>query len=563
MGYMDMSDEREMYRTYTKKDILAELDAFPAINAKRVEQQINDLFRAYLFFRDEKGTRHIQASCCGKSFDMPFRTMRSQDFDAFYGKHNDEAVCPKCGRAVRLKQIARLGKKQKLEEYQPVAILSRRRGEIYVRAYWARKDYAELMAPPKVMLVEAYHFKPGQATMYFPSSWDGKWTKNVCEGRYNPNQRIIHEPFTESCMLGYRYISYHVIGLDAIEKSAFRYCLYGVHIDTGPMKWDLMKYLAACCIWPRDIEMLQKMGVNELVNDLICGRKINKACYTWGESDPKTAFDLDGQELREWLQDKNLKHLELYKRLRKKKLNTGFEMIQHIEDAVGPYHLEKLVKLCIDMKIKPERLMRYLVQFTGEGVNPLHHTWQLYSDYIMMLHDLGRDDSPHNVRFPHNLTLAHDEACKELAALNMMRAREAKEEERRKAEELLKTRTKRFNFEHGDYFVRVAETDEEIRAEGEALKHCVGGYAQRHMAGKTTILFLRRKDDPDKPLYTIEIMAGQLKQIHGYRNDVGKRPVTQTMAWFLDPWCDWWQHGSRRDKAGNPILRNRKEKKTA
>lgn len=561
MDYMDLNDN---LRENAGRRIHAELDAFPRINAKKVERQINDLFRPYLFFRDEKGIRHIQASCCGETFDMPLRTMRSQDFDAFYGKHNDSASCPKCGRSATLKQIARLGKKKNLLEFQPVAILSRRRGEIYVRAYWARKDYGNLVAMPTVMLVEAYHFKPGRATMYYQSSWDGRWSKNVCEGSYNPNQRKIQEPFTETFMgTGYRFIPYNVIGLNEIEKSAFRYCLYGVYFDKRTMKWDLMKYLAACCIWPRDIEMLQKMGVNELVSDLICGRKINKACYKWGADNPQEAFGLNGQELREFLQDKNLKHLELYKRLRRKKLNTGFEMIEHIENAVGPYHLEKLVKLCVDMQIKPERLMRYLVQFTGEGVQPLHHAWQLYSDYIMMLHDLGRDDSPHNVRFPHNLTLAHDEACEELAALRNMTMTVGEMIKDLDTQHLIIQRQKRFNFELGDYFVRVAESTEEIHAEGEALKHCVGGYAQRHMAGKTTILFLRRKDDPDNPLYTIEIMAGQLKQIHGYRNDVGKRPVTQTMAWFLGPWCDWWQHGSRRDKAGNPILRNRKEKKTA
>ena len=59
-----------------------------------------------------------------------------------------------------------------------------------------------------------------------------------------------------------------------------------------------MKYLAACCIWPRDIEMLMKMGVETLVDDLIIGRRKNTKAYKWGAATPQEAFQLDGQELR-------------------------------------------------------------------------------------------------------------------------------------------------------------------------------------------------------------------------------------------------------------------------
>ena len=56
--------------------------------------------------------------------------------------------------------------------------------------------------------------------------------------------------------------------------------------------------------------------------------------------------------------------------------------------------------------------------------------------------------------------------------------------------------------------------------EGKALGHCVGGYAGRHMDGKTNIVFLRRADTPDKSLYTIEIDGAEVRQAYGAHNRI-------------------------------------------
>lgn len=560
-----MGDYGAMRDEFDETEIL---NRFPKINARKLEWEINALFKSYLFFRDQKGTREIQASCCGKTVTLPRRTMSQSDMQAFYGRHNEEAICPLCGKAGTLKNICRLGKKKRLPDWQPVVILKARRGELYARAYWARKNYQELTAPPQFMLAAAYHFKPGRAVMYQESWLSGKWSARVCEGRYNPNQRTITEPFVENCMGGYRYLPYHVFGLDQIERSGFRYCLYGENIDKSDFKWDLMKYLAACCIWPRDIEMLQKMGLVRLVEDLICGRKLNKAAYTWGAGSPQEAFDLDGQELRAWMEYKDLDMLQLYKRLRRKKLRTSFETLHDMEEAIDSHNSERAVKLCCQLREKPEKLMRYLSDYMADQPFPLRRGFEMWQDYISILQELNRDLTPHNVRFPSNLTDAHDAAAEELAA--MLRQRAAAE--RRKAEkerlqqaalnrELVKNREKRLNFELGDYFIRVAVSAEEVRAEGEALQHCVAGYAYRHMEGQTTILFLRKRAEPNKPLYTIEVLNGRLKQVHGFRNDANQPDPRITMAWILDPWIDWWKSGSRRDKQGKPILKQ--EVKTA
>ena len=68
---------------------------------------------------------------------------------------------------------------------------------------------------------------------------------------------------------------------------------------------------------------------------------------------------------------------------------------------------------------------------------------------------------------------------------------------------------------------------DEIQQEGLTLHHCVGGYAYSHESGATTIMFLRKKSEPDKPFYTIEVEIGladgkvaglRIRQIHGFGN---------------------------------------------
>lgn len=64
---------------------------------------------------------------------------------------------------------------------------------------------------------------------------------------------------------------------------------------------------------------------------------------------------------------------------------------------------------------------------------------------------------------------------------------------------------KTLEFEDKDYLIRLPVNKNEIVKEGMELHHCVGGYAERHEAGDTTIMFLRKKSEPDKPFYTIEV----------------------------------------------------------
>ena len=334
-----------------------------------------------------------------------------------------------------------------------------------------------------------------------------------------------------------------------------------------------MKYFAACALYPRQIEMLMKGGFTGLVEDLVSGRRKNSRIITWGENDPCKAFRLDRQELKAYMAlpdyPRKTDLIYQYRRLRQAGIPTSFAELDEIHEALS-YETDSFVSECKKRKIKPMRMLRYLKKFTGPrcygGYFDVLNVWPLWRDTINMCEALGYDTRDEAVLFPKELELKHDEVARE-QNLKLEREQAEKDAQLRKAQqEGLERRRKKYNFELGGYFIRIAEDPEEIIREGKTLQHCVGGYAERHMKGSTTILFLRRCETPGASLYTIEMMGDRLVQIHGYKNerDGAANPRTK-MAWMLDPWLDWIERGSPRKKDGSPKLRKTKikEAKTA
>ena len=103
---------------------------------------------------------------------------------------------------------------------------------------------------------------------------------------------------------------------------------------------------------------------------------------------------------------------------------------------------------------------------------------------------------------------------------------------------------KKYAFEDGNIFIRPCETEEELIAEGKALHHCVASYAERHARGDLTIFFIRRKDKPDEPWYTLNFNEKKLSvtENRGLRN-CGR---TEEVRNFENTWLEWVRSGGKR-----------------
>ena len=94
-----------------------------------------------------------------------------------------------------------------------------------------------------------------------------------------------------------------------------------------------------------------------------------------------------------------------------------------------------------------------------------------------------------------------------------------------------------YTYENDNYKIIMPYGPQDLVYEGNQLNHCVGGYVDRVIKGQTYILFLRRKEAPATPFFTIEISYdGKIEQMHGQSNC--NIDSVEGLPEFVDEWCD-------------------------
>lgn len=121
-------------------------------------------------------------------------------------------------------------------------------------------------------------------------------------------------------------------------------------------------------------------------------------------------------------------------------------------------------------------------------------TW---SDYLRMAKRLKLNLADTAALMPKNIKRAHDNLMKQIKF-------QENQELNRRIEQAKEMR-QYLHYENAEYFCRPALNAEELIAEGAALHHCVGTYADKYAAYKTHIVLIRRKSEPDTPFVTMEI----------------------------------------------------------
>lgn len=141
-------------------------------------------------------------------------------------------------------------------------------------------------------------------------------------------------------------------------------------------------------------------------------------------------------------------------------------------------------------------------------------TGSVISDWLDYLKDcqkleLNMHDSA--ILMPANLHKAHQNTMKQIKirADELINKQIAKNQKSRQS----------FNYAFANLFCRPADSSEELIAEGAALSHCVGTYAQKYAKAETHIIFIRRAGAPDVPFYTMEVSIDfDVVQVRGLRN---------------------------------------------
>lgn len=547
------------------------------------ENRVRSLFPQYLFFHNEYGddsgygdtstpVRICHCTNCGQSFEAVRGNYAR-------GKmHHEMLNCPQCG--AELEGIAAYKYRydmKSLDRWVKTAVVRLSPdGALLIEAGNAHRSFTwdELDGEIDWHPTKRYYLRRGLIQMW---SLRCIWEGCHCVGHdWIPNTRI-SEPFAPNVM---GYADYHgeytLIGFDRIFASKdWKYCQieefftyeYAADLAAGKPACQLLKYLAWYALHPQ-IEMAVKFGFSDAVRDLVEDGKKNARILDWDAKNPASFLRLGKQDAAAFLaQGCDFSELKLWRENCK---GMSLKQFQNLSARIGRANLQTLRSCAQLAKVEMPKAARYVeslipacARYATVTPGQIVHNWK---DYLDLAVQLGYDLKEPTVAMPKNLQERHDAAASTIR-INKNAAEMKKYKYRRRKLE------KSFSFTMGGFCVLVPTCSEEIIQEGKTLHHCVGGYAARHIEGKTTIVFLRKQRTPGRSFLTIELKEEKgrtdIRQIHGYRNELYDKNAIEPRvkyAWFLDVWLDWVNHGSKRDRDGLPVLpgaENKEEDKTA
>ncbi|MEZ3467521.1 MAG: PcfJ domain-containing protein [Schaedlerella sp.] len=288
------------------------------------------------------------------------------------------------------------------------------------------------------------------------------------------------------------------------------------------------------------IEIMVKMGLDHVVEKLV-------KCYYGIIADqnarrPDHFLGIRKERVKQLIRKKgDIQLLEVMQMEKRHGQNWTDEQIEHLaETNLSGVQVEMATRYMTLQKLL-NRIEKYAGCGYGTGCGNaserIRHTATTYTDYLSMRLTLGYDLNNTVYQQPRDLEAAHTkmvlETNKEEMDKHLKQAAEKYPEIRRAYRGL---RNKYF-YEDDSYLIRPARSAEEIVMEGRLLHHCVGGdtYLSKHNTGKTYILMLRYKTEPDVPYITVEIDARNPRIIQWYGNKDGKPDQENMQAW-LDGW---------------------------
>ena len=158
--------------------------------------------------------------------------------------------------------------------------------------------------------------------------------------------------------------------------------------------------------------------------------------------------------------------------------------------------------------------------------------YSLYEDYIFMLSTIiddypqfkwqGSDDINEMQRL-------HDDV---MYLCNLKENDEIAEDLKKKFDKVKKD-WKKYEFNNDNLSIITPKEPIDIIAEGAGLRHCVKTYLEFVCEKSTTILFIRKNSELDKPYFTLEIREGKIRQCHGFDNC----DITPEISDFLKEFC--------------------------
>ena len=497
-------EDRDWYRKFFKY--------FPSGFSTELKKDINNVFSQYGFnffvCRDRNDKQKAHCIHCKHYVVLPEKS-----------RHNDKYVCPYCGIEGKIKHSWRSSYLLKNTMYM----------QYYEKADYDKKSFIcrglfitrwiclETLQVKYDIDVHAYYlFQRNNCKMvrYYGETWYSyPW---VFE------KKSIH-PLWNNC---YAEILDDNIGSfkRAVRGTDWEHCCYEEllpYLDDDFIrllefydKYPQMEYIVKAGFASIIAKKIRKQSMNiggPLLN--LKAVDIRKSLKLPGLSKKDKKFiksydgDVTPEQLKLWqiLKSENPNNDLTINYFKRPFISRVFETSGWMISAITDIH-----KVLPNLKKIVAYVYKQLEQYgTNAGITEygILRDWQDYLAECKFL-DLNLKDTA--ILLPKNLQVAHRNTSQQVIA--------KKDELLQRKMATLTLERQRYKYSFKNIVSMPAASVDELIAEGAALNHCVGTYADRYAKGETDIVFIRKVSEPDRSFYTMEIKNNQVVQVRGSHN---------------------------------------------
>ncbi len=497
--------ERQKKKDAKNIDLMEQAKELPADYLEWHEHVVMKESRYLIYKRTNR--RQFEAFCthCEKHVMIPSKACR----------HNEKGKCPECGSRVTMKSSGRI--KGLIDTVWSEYVQAIDNG-LMLRFIRMQKNYSEYGHPKRLVWEPArVVIEQGRPAVWYEDRSSTTWYSSASRYQKNNNEGCVYlRNYPHEHSFGQVYTK----GINQELSKAFPYHMFWEFQQQKKRKklsqYDIYNYFDTYSQYPL-IESLQKTKKHALVEYFCAGKRSRHE-----ELDKKArqAHKMLGITRQQYKMFNNPSETDVsfMQYLNKKKIVIAKEDFIIAKKFFFGYRPEGNYEVILSY-MSMKQFLRYVdkneVEVSAIGS---------YVDYLSMAERLGWDMTTDEVLYPENIVRAHDEAVECVNEEELKKKKkEAKKHDKSIAAVERKIR-KKFSFKDDQFILRPAKTNSEIVLEGQVQHICVGGgtYRDRMEKGQSYILFLRKKEEPNTPFYTIEISPDyKIIQRHGKYNHEG------------------------------------------
>ena len=437
----------------------------------------------YIFYKYQKnGATNGYCTYCKKH--VPIRSP----------KYNQKGHCNICGQPVTFRSVGKSGRFC-TKWYRVYLVQRRKTSGFVIRIFQARTWYK------KAGYADCETTCHEEQRRIF--SANGKEISNFVYGLFKRREMrwiLYWKPWYYTCC-GIQYkgnvYPYTLSDLSRheLKETGLReYALRQKKIDPG-------KYLYLWQTYPV-LEQIVKAGLFQLVDDILEYRATD-AIKRKGRK-PTEFLSVTKKEFRR-LRDMNggakeLKWLQFEKS--SGRIIKDEEIYWMAKEELEPKDLQFVLDRMSICQVR-----HYLVKQSEKSGDDISHILQVWKDYLSMAGKLRLDVYDSIIYRTSDLQRRHSEAVIQMEEKKKeIRRRELEEKYVGFQEQLIALKEK-YEFSAGEYQIVAPKSINDILYEGDTLHHCVNktdNYFDRIASKESYILFLRKKENPEVPFYTLE-----------------------------------------------------------